>query len=215
MITPNNTSNRSREKSLLTNVAHCDAVNCERTITLRPQSEEQATLLSTGAAPTGWVKTFLTSRNWTVDGVETYCQKHPFGATDEDAEIILDDEVEDQIKTFLDEATIPNPEGRTVYSELWDEYREWAKENGTLAVGKRKFGDALRADGLTMKTVSLRVGERGRKAVRSFYCVMGITRKGASDYEPPETRIARLEMENLELREAIAQFTARQENQNK
>lgn len=249
MITANDTSNRSREGALVTNVAHCDAGSCKRTIALRPRTEEEASILSTNMVPAGWVRTFLESRSWSVEGVKTYCRDHAItGISEEEEIILLDDEIEDQIRRFLDEKTDPAPEGRTVYADLMKAYKQWAGEKETIPVGKRKFGEALRKDGLSMKTVSLREGEPGRgpKKVRSFYCVMGVLLRDQEWSNAEETKrakharlkkekelldieIARLRIENLELREALLRFlpdldpalapettrTTKKENQNR
>lgn len=209
MIQTNNTKNRGREGTILPMVANCDKKGCARTIAVRPTGIEQASQLTAGGKIPDWAADFLGSRKWSTSELRCWCPEHSIKFDVEDDLVLIEDERK-QVAEFIDQVTVPNPKtGRVPYAKLYKGYQEWAKAQGQFVVGKHAFGRGLREDGLELKSASVRI--KGK--VTSVYCVMGIDLTDELP-EPPEIRIARLEMENLELREALAHFTAQQENQN-
>ena len=186
------------------NIAVCDSHKCENMLKLKPLNEEQALSVAAGGVPPDWVRDRLFAADWEVDGIQTFCPRH---RTDEeiidaDDEVILDDP-EDQITDFFEELIVPSKKDSLPFPLLY----ELLTEDETKGMSKKEFGKSVRALGYEMKRKSHR--EKGR--VKTTWHILGITWK-SSDPTARKTRaellidVARLEVANLELTEALAHF---------
>lgn len=125
----------------------------------------------------------------------------------DDEEIIVSTE---QIEEFLREKTVARTrtQSRVPYAALYDVYSRWAKARGEFPESKRIFGKILRNDfDFHMKSFSHR--ENGK--ITSTYCILGIACDEIPDpsnkhLSVKDREIARLQMENLEMRQAICTF---------
>ncbi|HEX7038705.1 MAG TPA: phage/plasmid primase, P4 family, partial [Trueperaceae bacterium] len=69
----------------------------------------------------------------------------------------------DQVRTWLADCTVPDPDAWTARTELYDAYRRWADRDGYRAVRAGEFYDRLEAAGLVATTIR---GVRGFRGVR-------------------------------------------------
>ncbi|AXH49728.1 hypothetical protein KNU02_gp02 [Gordonia phage Pleakley] len=124
-----------------------------------------------------------------------------------DEEII---DPQEQIGDFLREKTVARTrtQSRVPYADLYDVYVRWTRARGEFPESKHIFGKILRETfDMPMKSFSRRVDGK----VTSIYCILGLACDEVPDasnkrLSVKDREIARLKVENLEMREAICTF---------
>lgn len=121
--------------------------------------------------------------NWAIEGYKRLRKKGEFNVPR--SAIELHDSYRrstSPIRAFIEDCCVLGAGYVTLVDDIYTCYLAWARANGHEPLGKTKFGQRLRHDGVRLERQRLR---RNGQARRPHYCGIGITKQGArSSFDP-------------------------------